>query len=956
MNQPNLSFTVRHLPFGRMCALAVVGIAVALACTLGTSRANAAFEIVEFSGLSANQDGTSATQASSHAYQQDTTVLLTANGSQPDGQMKDVEVDAPPGLLGNPQAVPVPCKAEQLGVGESFAGRCPVDTQVGLARLYLAGLPFALPFPLYAMEPASGSPARFAFLVLGVPIFLDAYIRSDSDYGVTIKVRNISQATSLVGAQIIFWGVPADPSHDEWRLCPETEAVGCSSNAPEQAFLSAPANCAAGPQPWHLRTRSWQEPGVFKTASFTSDTNGGPTAVDGCERVPFTPAISAQPTTETAASPTGLDFTLDIPDAGFLNPDGLAQSYVKKAVVTLPEGMSINPSAGEGLGVCTPSDFAREEASSALGAGCPHSSKIGTVSVTTPVLKEPVAGSLYIAQQDDPNTTTAGAENPFDSLLALYVVAKVPERGILVKVAGNVSPDPETGQLTTTFDDLPQLPFSQFNLRFREGQRAPLVSPLACGRYQVEAQFTPWSAANPDNPSEDEIVRAAGPFKIDKGVSGGPCATSNANRPFNPGLQAGTLNNNAGSYSPANIRMTRNDGEQEITSFSADLPPGLVGKLAGVAKCSDAAIEAAKQKTGRQENARPSCSAASQVGKTLAGAGVGSVLAYAPGKVYLAGPYHGSPLSVAAITSATVGPFDLGTVVVRSALRINPETAQVSVDAAGSDPIPHILRGIPLHVRDIRVYVDRPEFTLNPTSCDRMSIVARLTGTGQDFVSPLDDAIASPSNPFQAANCAALPFKPKLSFKLRGGTKRGQFPAFQATLKARPGDANLAKTTVVLPRSEFIEQGHIRTVCTRVQFKAQQCPAGSIYGHARAITPLFDTPVEGPVYLRANGGERVLPDLVVSLKNGEIEVALAGFVDSVKGRVRNAFNVIPDAPVTKFTLNMLGGRKGLLVNHLDLCKVTSRAEVKMVGQNGKVVETRPKMGTSCGGKGRRGKR
>jgi hypothetical protein len=533
-------------------------------------------------------------------------------------------------------------------------------------------------------------------------------------------------------------------------------------------------------------------------------------------------------------------------------------------------------------------------------------------------------------------------ENPFDSLLALYIVLKNPDRGLLVKLAGKVEPDPETGQLVTTFDDNPQLPFESFSLHFREGARSPLVSPPACGTYQAQAEMTPWS-----DPSK--VVTLSAPFEITEGPNDGPCPKGGL-PPFQPGLLAGSINPAAGHYSPFYVRLSRNDGEQEFTHFSIKLPPGVIGRLAGIPFCPDQAIEAAKLRTGTQELADPSCPAASEVGRTLVGAGVGTVLAYAPGKVYLAGPYHGSTLSIAAITAAKVGPFDLGTVVVRDALRIDPESAEVFIDATGSDPIPHIIKGIPVHARDIRAYVDRPDFVLNPTSCARTSTASTVLGSGLDFGSAADDEPLTVSSPFQAADCAALGFKPKLSLRLRGPTERGGHPALRAVLRPRVGDANASRISVALPRSEFLDQSHIRTVCTRVQFAAgagngASCPTGSIYGRAAAFTPLLAEPLRGPVILRSS--EHKLPDLVLAL-HGLLDFDAVGRIDSIKGGgIRNTFEFVPDAPITKVVVDFGGARKGLLENSTELCARPHRAVVQMDAHNGKIHDFRPLLKARC---------
>jgi hypothetical protein len=454
-------------------------------------------------------------------------------------------------------------------------------------------------------------------------------------------------------------------------------------------------------------------------------------------------------------------------------------------------------------------------------------------------------------------------------------------------------------------------------------------------------------------------VERTSSFQITSGPEGQPCPSGGV-PPFHPNLIAGAENPTAGAFSPFYTDITRKDSEQEITHFSIKLPPGVAGKLAGVSECSDAAIAQAKSREveggGSVEENSPSCPKNSEVGHSLVGSGVGNVLAYAPGKLYLAGPYHGSNISLVSITAAKVGPFDLGTVVVRFALKIDPETAEVSVDGATSDPIPHIVDGIPVHLRDIRAYVDRPNFTYNPTSCAKKSTAATILGSGLNFASSSDDQPVTVTSPFQVADCANLGFKPKLALSLKGGTKRGATPAFKAVLTypKKGAYANVRESVVTLPHSEFLEQAHIGTVCTRVQFKegavpGEKCPAASVYGFAKAVTPILDEPLQGPVYLRSSSHR--LPDLVAALHNRQVDIALDGHIDSVEGgRIRNTFEAVPDAPVTKFTLEMKGGKKGLLVNSTNLCKGKHKAKSLFTGQNGKISETEPLLQAKCGGK------
>jgi hypothetical protein len=881
--------------------------------------------------------------------------------------LRNVVVEAPPGVIGNPTATPRCDLTEFLapstegGLKAALAVPCQDSTQVGVVNTkvqfteFFGPEPIVLPAALYNLTPQTGQPALFGFYVASVPVLAEPTIR-ETDYGIDFNVVNVDQSTHVLANEFTFWGDPASPSHDAERGNPIIEQCStgqprpCPSGAPERAFLTIPTDCEHGPFEVPLEVQSWKGTSD-RESTISHDDDGNPVGVNHCERVPFTPTIEAQPSTRNATSPSGLAFDMHIPDGGLLTPEGLSQANLKKAVVTLPEGYTLNPSAGEGLGYCTEAQYANEKLNVPAGQGCPDSSKLGTVTIDSPLLEagELAEGALYIAQPNYPGV--AGEENPFDSLVAMYLVARVPQRGVIVKAAGKVDLDPQTGQITTTFDDLPQLPFSSFKLHFREGGRAPLVTPQSCGEKSTVARLYPYSA-----PTEAAEVTSVS--LITNGPDGGECPKGGL-PPFKPGLIAGSLNNAAGRFSPFQVRITRSDPEQEITHFSIKLPPGVLGKLAGVPFCPDSGIVQAKAREhiggGREEQSAPSCPATSQIGRTLVGAGVGSVLTYVPGKVYLAGPYHGDPLSIVAITSAVVGPFDIGTVAVREALQINPETGEVFIDATGSDPIPHIIDGVTTHIRDIRTYVDRPEFMLNPTDCSRTSTASTILGSGLDFASESDDNPIIVATPFQAADCAALPFKPKLSLKLIGGTKRGSHPKFQARLRMHGiGEAAIKRAQVTLPHSEFIENAHIKTICTRVQFKAgegngSQCPANSVYGHAKAVTPILGEALEGPVFLRSS--EHPLPDLVAALHTrGGINFDLVGRIDSVKGGgIRNTFEAVPDAPVSEFVLTMQGAKKGLLVNSTDVCVGKHRAAVKFIAHNGKRQETHPALQATCGG-------
>lgn len=893
----------------------------------------------------------STTQAGAHP---DVTLefSLDSQAGEPFGLTRDLEFRLPAGLFGNPEAFPR-CTTLQLG-SQAAESHCPVDSQIGSTEITLGGATTGtFTDPVYNMPaPGAGKVARLGFFAGPYPMTIQISL-DPSEENLISTVEGAPAAAALVAAKTTLWGVPGSPDHDSERITP-AEAIsgggppgGRSSDLPEMPFMTNPTSCMPGRQVVFSAT-SYQLPGAPSSMAVPFP------GITGCGLVSFGPSTTARPTSTSASTGSGLEYQLSFGTKGLEFPNLIYESEVKRAEVILPEGMTINPSQAEGLGVCSEEDFARESYSSGPDEGCPQTSKIGTVTAVTPVLSEAAEGSIYVAKP---------YQNPFDSLIALYIVLKIPNRGVLVKLPGRVLPDPLTGRLTAIFDGIPQLPVASFDLQFHEGARAPLVTPAACGTYGVVSNFSPWA-----NPATSTSLVSS--FAINSGIDRGPCPTGGV-PPFHPNLVAGSINNAAGAFSPFDIGISRTDGEQEITHFSIKLPRGVTGKLAGIPFCPEADIAAAKARErqshgGDEEMRSPSCPAASEVGSLLIGAGVGTSLTYVPGKLYLAGPYDGDALSIVAIAAAVAGPFDLGTVVVREGLKVDPTTAQVSVDAARSDPIPHIVDGIPVHVRGIRVHVDRPNFVLNPTSCERGSTASTILGSGLDFVSEADDRPVTVTSPFQAASCASLGFRPALRLRLSGNPRRTGLPRLQAVVTARPGDANIGRAVVNLPSSELLEQRHIGTSCTRVQFDAgpgngADCPQKSVYGHARAVTPLLEEPMEGPVYLRSNGGERKLPDLVAALHSKDIDIDLVGFIDSVhkkgseKATIRTTFASVPDAPVTSFELDMFGGKRGLLINSTNLCKGRHRATSRFTGQNGLAFESHPAVGVQCRGSRKAGR-
>jgi hypothetical protein len=932
----------------------------ALACL--PAGAQAAFGLNNFEVTFSEADGTPA-EAGAHPFAATTRLGANLDDSEliPEGWLRDIVAGLPAGFVGDTTAYP-PCTTAQfltklgksLNLGEPA---CPLETQVGVIGAAIGteeGVNWTV-WPVYNVTPPPGVLLRIGFRIASENVFVDAGLSQSPPYNAIGASRNTPQIIHVFGSAIQLWGNPSDPRHDELRgECGHQEtpfdphdiagfqflATGrtfCQVGDNPKPFLTMPTNCSE-PLLSTYEALSWND----RDGDGRPDSDAGSAltpALRGCGKLGFHPSITAKPTSRAAGSPTGLDFTLDVEDEGLTNAEegARSQSTIRKVVATLPEGMTINPSQAEGLEVCSEADLERETVSSPPGAGCPEASKIGTVEVESPLAQEAVKGALFVAT---PHENLAG-----DSLIAVYLVIKNANLGVIVKQALRVEPDPRTGQLiTTTAGDVPQVPFSHFRLHFREGGRSPLVTPPLCGAYEANAEMTPWSGGAP--------LATTASFQVVSGPNESPCPAGGT-PPFEPGFDAGSQSNAAGRHSPFSMRLTRRDGDQDLTRFDATLPPGVGAILAGVDKCPDAQIALAKAKSGLAELASPSCPLNSRIGGVIGGAGVGSQLTYVRGSIYLAGALGGAPLSVVAIVPAVAGPFDVGTVVTRQALRINPRTGQATVDGAVSDPIPHILAGIPLVVRDIQVHVDRSRFTYNPTSCDPFATKASIWGGGANPFSSLDDSPVARKARFQAASCQSLGFKPRLNLKLKGGTRRGAFPALRLLYRPRQGDANLSSLSLRFPRSEFIEQGHFRTICTRVQFAAgagngAQCPKDAVYGKVRVFTPILPEPLTGPVYLRSSNHK--LPDVVLALHGPPslpIDFEVVSKIDSIKGGLRAIAEELPDAPVSKVILNMQGGQKGLFVNSTNICRGQHRAKVSFTAQSAKQLTTQPPLQPSC---------
>jgi hypothetical protein len=822
----------------------------------------------------------------------------------------------PTGFIGNPHATP------RCELVEFSFGRCPPSSQIGTAEPFGSAEGEELYVPFYNLTPHPDEPALTAFWapLVGAPVFVTLGARTESDYGLFAEGSAIYHPLAFPGLNINLWGVPGDPVHDPARFkvplqgfaaCGSIfgcdEVTGVPANIPLVPYLQAPTTCG---EPLSGRFDLDYYTGEHFTA-----TDEWP-ATTGCEQLTFNPSLTAQPTTQEADSPSGVDIELRVPQE--LSPTTPSPSEIKAAKTTLPVGFSINPNAADGKVSCS-------DAQSAIGtrgaATCPEFSKVGSLTLDSTALPEPIPGAIYI-----------GDPKPGDRYRILLTADGF---GTHTKLPGSVQPDPQTGQMVISFPDLPQSPLTAFNMHFFGAERGLLATPTHCGTYNVESEFVPWNNALPPQHSVSQFTVSAGP-------DGKPCPAGP--RGFSPSVKAGTANTTAGMHTPFTLELNRADGDQNLQTITMQGPPGFAATIRGLGRCPDSALAAIASPgySGAAETAASLCPAGSQIGTAIAGAGAGSQQLYLPGRVYLAGPYKGAPLSLAVITPAVSGPYDLGNVVVRAALNLDPVTAQV---IAVSDPLPRILEGIPLRLRTVRVTLDRPGFTYNPTNCDPFGVQTSVTGE--------EGALASPVAPFHATSCADLDYGPKLTMRLSGGLKRRGHPAIKTVLTTASGEANSRRVSVTLPRGGLLDNDHIETICTRVQFAADGCPEGSRIGSAEADTPAFDQPLKGAVYLRASDNK--LPDMVVDLE-GEFDIQLSARIDSVDGRLRANFGPLPDAPVSKFVLNLLGGKKGLLVNSRNLCGSKHRAQVRMVGQNGAQTKSKLPVQLSCGSNASRKKR
>lgn len=832
----------------------------------------------------------------------------------PLGSVATIRVDLPAGLTINPEATPVRCTMEEFEEepGPAQPTNCPAASQIGEEEITLkviAGpgtgtivppVPFVTDVPMYNVEPKFGEPARFGFKV-GEPgtrkeVFLEGDVAWDGDYhqGFTIHLPTASPGTRTWKSRLVNFGKAGDGS-----------------------YISNPTTCfdpATGAYEAHLRAQKVGEESPNFPVGFTPFPAALPEGVEqtDCDTVPFDPSLDVKPGTDQVDSPAAPEVKVELPFEP--NPEGQEQSHVRNSSIAFPPGMGLNPSAANGLGACTDAQFGEGTRNP---VNCPPNSVIGTAEVETQALPPgSLKGAVYLAQQQGFNPESG-------QMFRVFFNPKSDRYDVDVRLTANVKANAQTGQLTAVLSETPQVPFESVTLKLDPAKQT-MTSPPTCGPNQTTSAMEPWARpGTTENPSSS--------FTLSKAPGGGACPQTLADRPFGPSYDAGPVSYRAGQFSPLGVKIERPDGAQEIRQANVTLPPGMVARLRNVQYCSEDAIAAAANKPGREVLATPACPNSSWVGglRTLAGSG-GNPLQVL-GNVYLAGPYKGAPLSMAFITPAVAGPFDLGTLVVRAAIHVDPETAVVT---AVSDTIPDVFGGVKLSIREIEVTLTRKNFSLNPTTCrEPFAIQSTLFGGGANPADPAAWSQATPSVPFQASKCRNLKFQPKFFARIFGGKNqmnRNKNPKFRAILEARNGDANIRRAAFTLPRAVILDQSHIRTICTRVQLANNNCPKGAIYGHARATSPLLKNQLRGPVYLTSSSNE--LPDLLVDLR-GQVNVRLRGVISGAKARLKTVFRTVPDVAVSKFILTMKGGNQGLLVNSRNLCSTPTNGFLNLRAQN-----------------------
>jgi hypothetical protein len=937
---------------------------------------------------------TTDTQAGSHPFQLTTTFNLNELFAPEDGSkgvaeelpaapalQKDLTFKLPAGLIGNVNAMPECADADFGADGEEGVDGCRSETAIGVASAAV-NVENAVHFhtftvPVFNLVPAAGEPARFGFVVDHVPIVLNTKVRTGEDYGVTVSTQYTSSAVQVLGSRVTFWGVPNDPRHNSSRgwTCFGLGSPGyklenpCVSDSveptqPPKPFLLLPAECEA-PLSTQVSGDAWGAGGVLVAPGHSAKAIGeveipgeNPTPMEGCGNLPsFGPSLQVHPDSESASTPTGLTVQVSVPQTTTLEVGGLSEPDVKSTKLVLPEGLQASPAAATGLSTCSvgAAGFLGQDTDtgealqgeliaqsfSSGPASCPEEAKIGTVNIKTPVLKEEVVGSVYLASQDT---------NPFTSPLVLYIIAEEPTSKVLVKLAGEVKMDPVTGQLTSLFSKTPQTPFETLTLHLHSGPRASQSTPAHCGEYQANATFTTWSEA-----TATERASNGSEFNITSGPDGSPCP--GATLPFGPGFQAGSTNNQAAAFSPFTLTINKPDGQQSLTSITAQLPPGLSAEIASVTPCGNAkAIEALPTLTKTEFP----CGEASLIGHTTSSSGLGGEPVTLPGKLYLTEGVDGAPFGLLAVTDATKvgatsanlnGTFNVGYVNVLSTISVNETTAAVTTKTV--KPIPTILDGVPVQLKQINITVERPgnaPFQFNPTNCSQMSVNGQLTGA--------EGASDQVSYPFFAANCGSLPFAPKLTASVAGQGSKVDGTTFSVKIESPGlGQANIRKVDLTIPSLLPSRLTTIQKACLEATFNANpgSCDEGSVIGEGVVHTPVLKNPLRGPAYLVSHGGA-AFPDVEFVLQGEGVKIVLDGKTYIHNGITYSKFETSPDAPFTTFETVFPAGPHSALTpsvpesENFNLCKQTLTIPTEITAQNGAFISQTTKVAiTGCKG-------
>jgi hypothetical protein len=891
-----MSSTVPRL----VAACCLVAIAV-LAASATIASASFGLQSLEFSldsappaGAEPGAVGPPQLQAGSHPYRLRLAFSFNqgvdaSGGPVAEGAIKDMRVDLPAGLIGSLADVPQ-CAVEEFASGSLVEQGCPSGSQVGTMSFDTTFLEVTL--PVFNLEPPPGEVAQLGVFELVSPMVMKVSVRTGGDYGLTVDMRNLPQFLPVLSGSLSLWGVPADPGHDTLRgscLGLGGESLGvCASDLPRRPFLTLPGTCGE-PLRAAVRVSSWEQPDEFLSETVEPRDGGGEALpLHGCEALDFSPSLEIGAESDVADTPSGFGIDLRLPQSE--NPDGLGEAGLRDVVLGLPAGVTINPAAADGLGACLPEQIGLETPDE---PACPDSSRIGAVGIVSPLIDDPLQGVVYLA---------APRRNEFDSVLAVYLTAE--SDGVLVKLAGRIDADPDSGRLTVVLEDIPQLPFSDFSVRFDGGPRAALALPPACGTFTATARLTPRSASTVPLTRSSDLVVGRG-----------------CERGFSPSFLAGATGSLAGRRTGLTLRLERADGEQPIQRFSATLPEGLLPLLSGIPPCPEPQAGAG------------SCDPASRIGSVAIAAGAGSHPLQLAGKVFLTGPYKGAPFGLSIAVPGAAGPFDLGLIVVRAMVSVDPRTARLEIS---TDPLPSILLGIPLRVRGFQLSTaDRPGFLLAPTGCHEQRLSARVLGAG--------GAVASPSSPFFLDGCDGLGFAPRVSASTNALVTRAEGAAFRLAIRNPRGvQSNLRTVAVRFPAQLSPRLSAIQAACPRATFAADpaSCPPGSRIGTARVRTPIFDVAPRGPAYLVSRGAE-ALPRIVLTLDAGGVALRLFGALHiSEGGATAVRFASMPDAPISSFVLRLPRGPGAVLgasflgATRGSLCGRHLKMPVKLVAHSG----------------------